>query len=300
MKNKIPLLLSLFWLSGCEMLSQALQNIKVSPNATNPTSSAGQCADKPTGVLKKTKPVTLSSQSVSESDQVSETKAVGFLFDGKAGETLSYSTKDDICLWVIQPNNLPLSGTKLPENGKYTVQVVSKQGSKTFTLEMSLGTLQTSLPQSPPPSPAVYSLGTSPPSPPPNSLTQEEAYNLVANWYKAKPRMFGPSYDENLVSQYTTGTMYYDNLRKGDGGSLGWLKNNGCYYTYDYSNIRSVQSFNPSSTQPSLTVRVSERLQLHGPASAGCDNRPKTYTKTITYWFAKDNGIWKLERTNAI
>ncbi|MGK7879174.1 MAG: ARC6/PARC6 family protein [Crocosphaera sp.] len=147
-------------------------------------------------------------------------------------------------------------------------------------------------------SPIQSPIVTNHPSPSPNSssLTQQKAVDLVANWYRAKPNMFGGSFDTSLVSEYATGTLYYETLERDGGGSIGWLQRNGCYYTYEFSKINNVVSFNFSGLPPSLTINVSERVQLHGPSSAGCGNPPRTYTKNVTYWFTQDNGIWKIGR----
>ena len=75
---------------------------------------------------------------------------------------------------------------------------------------------------------------------------------------------------------------------------MGWLQNNGCYYTYPFSNIDKVWSYSTSGTRPFLKIQVSERLQLHGSSSAGCGNPAKSYQKNVSYWFEKENGIWKI------
>lgn len=125
-----------------------------------------------------------------------------------------------------------------------------------------------------------------------NSLTQDQALYIVQKWYDAKPRIFGIEFNEELVNELTTGKLYNDTTKFD--GSINWLKNNGCYYTYDYSNIDRLISFNNTGSRPALEVQVSEKLQLHGSSSAGCDNPPKKYTKNVTYWFEQENGNWKI------
>ena len=129
-------------------------------------------------------------------------------------------------------------------------------------------------------------------SPPPS--LQEKAFEIVKKWYAAKPRIFAPPFDESLVDQYTTGKLHYNTTRNNGGGSMGWLRSNDCYYEYDFSKIEGVVSFDNSGTRPSLKVKVHEKLQLHGPNKAGCDNPPSSYRKNVTYWFEKDNGVWKI------
>ncbi|MGI0483537.1 ARC6/PARC6 family protein, partial [Geminocystis sp. CENA526] len=125
-----------------------------------------------------------------------------------------------------------------------------------------------------------------------HSINQQEALNIIQKWYDAKPRIFGGEFNQYLVQELTTGQLY-NNTTKYD-GSMNWLINNNCYYDYQYSNIDNVISFNNSGTRPSLTVRVSEKLALHGSSSAGCNGKYKSYTKPVTYWFEKENGNWKI------
>ncbi|BAQ64820.1 hypothetical protein GM3709_1585 [Geminocystis sp. NIES-3709] len=104
--------------------------------------------------------------------------------------------------------------------------------------------------------------------------------------------MFDGRFHEDLVAELATGELY-DKTTK-SGGSIDWLQQNGCYYTYDYSNIEYVISFDNQGIRPSLTVKVSEKLTLNGSSSAGCNGRPKSYSQPATYWFEKENGIWKI------
>ena len=125
-----------------------------------------------------------------------------------------------------------------------------------------------------------------------NFLTQDEAVNIVDRWYQAKPEIFGRSFNTSLARELSTGELYY-NTTKYD-GSVNWLRNNGCYYVYDYSTINSVISFDNQISRPSITVQVSEGLALNGSSSSGCNGRYQTYSKPVTYWFEKENGQWKI------
>ena len=106
--------------------------------------------------------------------------------------------------------------------------------------------------------------------------------------------IFGSSFDRSLVAQYTTGQLYYETLEKGNGGSVGWLKNNGCYFTYDGYEIEKILDFNPSESQPSIRVQVFEKLSRQGCSRYYVplhDSREK-----VTYWFTKDGTQWKIEK----
>ncbi|EAW34807.1 ARC6/PARC6 family protein [Lyngbya sp. PCC 8106] len=130
-----------------------------------------------------------------------------------------------------------------------------------------------------------------------NVLTESEAINILKGWYNAKSKIFAPPFSRSLVAQYTTGPLYQRILEKseeGSKGSQGWLKDRGCYYTYDFSNIEKVWSFKESKVTPLLKIIIYERLQLKGSSSHGCNSPLETYRKNVTYWFQQDNGTWKI------
>lgn len=122
-------------------------------------------------------------------------------------------------------------------------------------------------------------------------LSQDEAIELVQNWYKAKPYIFGPSFDRSLVEKYATGKLYQDKLKPG--GSIDWLSSHNSYYTYKFSTINKVISFFYSGSRPAIIVNVSEELYLHGPKAIDRENSG-LYTSDFIYLFEKDNGVWKI------
>lgn len=239
--------------------------------------------------------ISLTNQTVSKSNQVSSNKSIGYAFQAEAGQKLNYQTDQDICIWVYQPNNQLVNATKLPETGKYVIQVTAPKGSKTFDLAMSLETLTSNAASTRPISNVNESNNsTSDTTSRQYDLTKEQALEIVDGWYRAKSKIFGYPFDESLVAQYATGQLYYETLEKDGGGSVGWLRSNGCYYTYDFSNIDNVWLFSTSGTRPLLKIKISEKLQLNGPSSAGCSNRPKYYQKNVSYSFEKDSEGWKI------
>ncbi len=245
---------------------------------------------------KNVEEVSLNNQTVHQSNQVSSNKSIGYTFQAKAGQKLSYQTDEDICIWVYAPNNELVNGTKLPETGNYTIQVSALKGSSTFDLEMSLET-PTSNSSSRTPISNVNKSNNSTSSYTTSvieNFTKDEALEIVENWYRAKPKIFGYPYNKSLVDRYATGQLYYETVEKDGGGSVGWLKRNGCYYSYDFSNIDNIWRFSTSGTRPLLKIKVSEKLQLNGPSNAGCSNKPRYYQKNVSYWFEKDNGNWKI------
>ncbi|MFM6268444.1 MAG: hypothetical protein ACKPFA_18395, partial [Dolichospermum sp.] len=206
---------------GCDALP--ISSFFVSPSNSNSTvSSASGCSDKPTVELreKDVEEISLNEKTLTKSSQASATKAIGYKFAGESGQKFTYQTDQTLCIWIYSPDNEIISGGTLPKSGNYIIQVSAPKGSTTFDLNMSLGVLQASTPPPVQPTnnytPPVQPINnytppvqptsdyTPPASPPDNSsddLTQDEALSLVARWYSAKPRIFGPPFDISLSFQ---------------------------------------------------------------------------------------------------
>ncbi|MDJ0742164.1 MAG: ARC6/PARC6 family protein [Xenococcaceae cyanobacterium MO_167.B27] len=301
---KTLLILSIVIFTGCSKPETPSNTIE--SNFTEPKSNLidTECSEEPKLRLepKNVEEISLNNKTITKSNKVSSNKSIGYTFQAEAGQKLNYQTDKDICIWVYAPNNELVNGTKIPETGNYTIQIAVLKGSTTFDLEMSLESITNSQASAP----AVrstsdkiltsdkFTTSNSSTNLSNNNLTQQQALSIVKGWYRAKPKMFAYPYDESLVDRYATGKLYYDTVEKDGGGSIGWLRRNGCYYTYDFSNIDNVWLFSTSGMRPLLKVRVSERLQLNGSRSAGCSNRPRYYQKNVSYWFEKDNGDWKI------
>jgi len=84
------------------------------------------------------KTISIDGQQVKESGIVQTGRAVGYSFIGKKNQQLSYLTTAGICMWIYSPNNEVINNTTLPQDGKYTAQITTLQGSKTFDIEIGL------------------------------------------------------------------------------------------------------------------------------------------------------------------
>ena len=313
--NKILLVLILMFCYGCNNLPFLNSNENdpvLSGNQQNNTTTQTKddtCPQTPASTA-QSEDITLTDSPISKSLKLKSGNVKAYKFEGQSGKIFDHSYDKDICFWVYTPqgNLLDLeSSLELPEKGNYLVLMSVAKGSTTVNLEMSLQDKSQPVAKNPPPktpnnnnnnntgnnTPPRTSNQTSNNSPR-NNFSESEALDIVNGWYSAKSRVFGPSYDRNLASQYLTGKKYNDNLEKDGGGSVGWLQRNNCYYTYEFFKIIKVASFNNSGNRPSLRIYVNEKLQLHGPTSTGCSKNPNNYTKYVTYWFEKDGGTWKI------
>ena len=111
-------------------------NIQNNSNSSQTIDSYTGCKKIP-GNLTEAEDISLQ-ETVKKSGQLTAGKYRGYTFEGKKGQTLNYSTPNNICLWIFQPDMKLLDGVELPIDGKYTVQITLPQGSSTFELEMSL------------------------------------------------------------------------------------------------------------------------------------------------------------------
>jgi hypothetical protein len=128
-------------IGGCNALSET--SGQAISNQADPSNT---CPDKPEGSLerKNVKPIQLGSQAVTESGQIRAGQYLGYTFDAKSGQKLSYQTSDNICIWVYAPDNQLIATKDLSQTGRYTVQVSLPKGATTFEVELSLDTPQAS------------------------------------------------------------------------------------------------------------------------------------------------------------
>lgn len=108
---------------------------------TNPTQAQiNECPTQSEVVLQthNVKPISLNHQTTTESGIVSSNQSLGYTFNANLGQKLSYTTNQNICIWIYTPDNQLLTSGNLPTTGKYTIQVSAPQGSTTFDLAMKL------------------------------------------------------------------------------------------------------------------------------------------------------------------
>ena len=284
---------------GCQTIENPLTNV-----SSNAISSSG-CAEKPIVSLsgKDVETVALNESTITKSGQVSASKNIGYTFTATTGQKLSYSTDADICIWVFTPDNEILKGGELSKNGKYIIQVAAPQGAKTFDLKMSLGLLETAS-STPTASPTNTPENNNSQSSlendnlqPENDISQEQALELVQKWYAAKPRIFAPPFDRDLLNELATGKLYQ--RVGGEGGSIDWLQKYNRYYTYNKSAITNIMGFSSSGSRPYIKVRVVEELYLQGEKGIDKTNSGE-YKIDYIYFFTKENGTWKIYNNQKI
>ena len=300
-----------FLLLGCISCSEVSGNTKEIVD-----SSAVQedgCPQEP-GKLqaKNVENIDIDGQEINVKDQIKADKYLGYSFEGQAKQKLSYSTENELCIWVYDPTLKPLDGLELPEDGKYTVQVSVPSGSTTFELSLALEderspqivSSNSSTPVSDSYSSNSYSSDSSSSydSEPSISISQQEAVNLVEQWQEAKNRLFAPPFERQLGYELLTGKAFADNIQKpdGSGGSIDWLENNNAHYTYQLQEIDSIENFETYGNQAVLDVYTSEQRTLCLNGTPSNDNNTSFDKRLVRYNLQSENGDWKISDYNTV
>jgi len=253
--------LILIIITGCQEMKKTSDNLI----------SIGKCDVRPQRKLTRDniKNINLSERSITESINIVPGQTMGYLFEGETGQQINIEENDNLCTWLIARNTQLVTQKRLPITGKYILQISPKMSGMDNQVTLSLEETQ-------------------------ESFDQNDAVNLVKEWYAAKPTIFAPPFDAELVGRLATGKLYNHVLVDQNGGSVGWLKQNDCYYTYNYSNLNQVLSFSNVEERPILRINVSEQLRINGDNSACGSGATRAYTKDVTYWFEKSDGTWKI------
>lgn len=133
-----------------------------------------------------------------------------------------------------------------------------------------------------------------------SSINQQQAIQLVQSWLDSKPRIFAPPFDEDLLRRYIVTTSETFRLNSLNGGSMGWLKENDFYYTYDFSEVQEVLEFDvyrPASRNIELAyiiVNISESLTQYDSRGRVVPENSGQSRRTFIYELAQENGQWKI------
>lgn len=295
--------------SGCQQVSSILPS-----KLTFPGSSSGDCPEKPTESLdsNNVKQISLSAatETFQESPQAIPGQYIGYVFEAKSNQQLSYRPTDDICIWVYAPdtqllNTKNIIATKniitknnLTQDGKYIVQISVPKASSSFSLQMSFGSLETvsssipsptSVPPQSKPSSSESRSESPAASSPVTGLSEKEAVQLVQNSLNAKKRLFAPPYDDELAASLTIGDRYIKTI-----GGIKWMRDNNAYYQYNKSQVNASNNFSSSSDKAQINVNITEDLVLYVNGQVQ-QEKSGSETKDYRFYFRLDGNKWKVE-----
>jgi hypothetical protein len=190
---------------------------------------------------------------------------------------------------------VPTVPVKLPPAPKTTpvpATPVASPAAPTGSVKLTPPPKTTLVPTTPVASPA-----TSLPSvvvsstPPPASITEQQAIDLVNRWLQAKAEIFAPPFDQTKVETFTTGKLLTSLLNPD--GVLAWLKANQGYYRYGTQRLETVERLVATRTTATLVTQVAEDrwLYLNGVVAPQYTNLS---TQRVRFTLELNNGIWKI------
>jgi len=123
-----------------------------------------------------------------------------------------------------------------------------------------------------------------------NSLTKDEAVNVISRYIEAKPKIFAPPYDRQLLGSLTTGKTYDENIKPG--GGIDWLKERNAWYEYGKYQIDPTGYFEVTGGQAQIEIRVTQDFAYYEYGKL--KNSYKDYSKVYRFTLILENGTWKI------
>ena len=277
--KKFLLLLCLLTTHGCQS------------SPPTPVKTTSGCPDIPpqNALLTKTENISIDKE-IKVSGTVRAGEYIGYIFESKQADQLSFSSDKNVCVWVFSQSLDLLKDNKLPKAGKYTMQVTVPQGTTTFNLDLKLGS---TVVVNPSPTPVAAPSTPSPKSAPISEAVafENEAKELVQSYLSAKKDIFGKSYNKDAARVYTTGLLLQDIIKSG--GSVDWLRSNGYHYIYSKSKVDRVWS-SANDANPRILVRVIEDRTLYRSDGSIDYSQTGESTANFIYYLDKEGGRWKI------
>lgn len=129
------------------------------------------------------------------------------------------------------------------------------------------------------------------------SISQQQAKELIQTWLKAKKEIFAPPYNQQLAEKLTTGKVY-DTITSSN-GAIAWLKENNAYYQYEVQKIDSIENFSTQENQATITVKITEKYQLFKNQQLETTNSNSSQL-TVIYNLKFIDGKWKIAASQII
>ena len=242
--------------------------------------SQEKCPNIPSGSLTNPEAINIDGKTFQKTGTISSDNDMGFVFQGKQGQKLSYSSNDNdkLCVWVYTPDNKIFSGVELPVNGTYAIHLASLEKTTTFEIEMKLS------------NPKTETTKTSI-----SSISQQKAVNLIQKYLEAKKEMFAPPYNRRIIAGIATEEFSQKAL-----GAIDWLERNGAYYRYQVQKIDSVEEFVSEGNTVAIKVKITEDYTLYN-SDGSIDNSSSNFrTLTVIYNMKLTNGNLKIYASKII
>ncbi len=242
--------------------------------------SQEKCPNIPSGSLTNPEAINIDGKTFQKTGTISSDNDMGFVFQGKQGQKLRYSSNDNekLCIWVYTPDNKIFSGVELPVNGTYAIHLASLEKTTTFEIEMKLSNPKTETTKT-----AI------------SSISQQKAVNLIQKYLEAKKEMFAPPYNRRIIAGIATEEFSQKAL-----GAIDWLERNGAYYRYQVQKIESVEGFVSQGNTAAIKVKITEDYTLYN-SDGSIDNSSSNFrTLTVVYNMKLTNGNLKIYASKII
>lgn len=156
-----------------------------------------------------------------------------------------------------------------------------------LTPPRSLPTAQPTPPAAKPPTAVVVV----PAAPASAAFSEQQAIALINRWLQAKPEVFAPPYDQQLVVNLTAGELLASLIRPN--GVLDWLKANRAYFRYGVQKVDSVERFVVARDRATMEINFTEdrTLYLSGVVEPTLTDFS---SQRVRFTFVDDNGTWKI------
>ena len=128
-----------------------------------------------------------------------------------------------------------------------------------------------------------------------NSISEQQAVNLLSNWQNAKREIFAYPFNLQLLERYQTDKKYQDNI-----GSVNWLRDNNAYYKYGVQSIDSVEEFLASGDRATIDVVITEQRTFYMNNKVINDGNTAFDTCLVRYNLVSENGQWRIEDYNTV
>ncbi|CAD5979512.1 serine/threonine protein kinase [Planktothrix agardhii CCAP 1459/11A] len=122
-----------------------------------------------------------------------------------------------------------------------------------------------------------------------NTLTQEEAVNLIERYLQAKEKIFAPPFDRQLAASLTTDTVYNDIVKPG--GSIEWLQQNNAYYHYGRRSVQGTGYFSATDNKAEVEVSIEQVVYFYSNETL---NKSTTDSSIYRFTLKQENGNWKI------
>lgn len=87
-------------------------------------------------------------------------------------------------------------------------------------------------------------------------MSESNAVSWVMKWLKVKAKIFGPSYDSDVIGELTTGKLYAQ--LTSPQGPVAWLRNNQAYYRYANQRVEKVKQLNVNENRFTIEAYIRE------------------------------------------